>query len=197
MNRQLSYILITSGLMASVFAPAHSQTPAAGQYYATPSWDQRLPPSTRFVVLSNWNNEAVLDRETGLVWQRTPSVPQASTGVQRSPAILSCWNVSTGGRKGWRLPRADELLTLGEPDALGGSPLPAGHPFAGVIGGTFWAMDYVPSASAKLGTYVSFTAGKPDSIFGPIPASAIANTVGTNATLNVWCVRGGDGSPSF
>jgi hypothetical protein len=38
-----------------------------GPYYPTPSWDQKLPAATRFVVLTNWNREAVLDRETGLV----------------------------------------------------------------------------------------------------------------------------------
>ena len=33
-----------------------------GPYYATPSWDQKLPSDTRFIVLTNWNSEAVLDR---------------------------------------------------------------------------------------------------------------------------------------
>jgi hypothetical protein len=45
-----------------------AQTASPGPYYAWPSWDQKLAASTRFVVLSNWNNEAVLDRETGLTW---------------------------------------------------------------------------------------------------------------------------------
>ena len=30
-----------------------AQTTANGPYYATPSWDQTLPASTRFIVLSN------------------------------------------------------------------------------------------------------------------------------------------------
>lgn len=47
---------------------------APGPYYATPSWDQQLPAASRFIVLSNWNAEAVLDRETGMVWQRQPAV---------------------------------------------------------------------------------------------------------------------------
>jgi hypothetical protein len=33
-----------------------------GPYYATPSWDQTLPANTRFVVLSNFANAAMLDR---------------------------------------------------------------------------------------------------------------------------------------
>ena len=69
-------------LMATLIltgATADAQTTANGPYYATPSWDQQLG-STRFIVLSNWvdanfpsGGAAVLDRETGLVWQRSPS----------------------------------------------------------------------------------------------------------------------------
>ncbi len=29
--------------------------------------------STRFIVLANWDSAAVLDRETGLVWEKAPS----------------------------------------------------------------------------------------------------------------------------
>ena len=31
------------------------------------NWDQKLPASQRFVVLAAFNNQAVLDKETGLV----------------------------------------------------------------------------------------------------------------------------------
>src|SRR5215471_13790444 len=78
---------------------------AVGPYYATPSWDQTLPASTRFVVLSNFSSQAVLDRDTGLVWERTPSLPAGSSGTTRNAAILFCWDAKTGGRLGWRLPR--------------------------------------------------------------------------------------------
>src|SRR5689334_12644792 len=44
-----------------------------------PAWTQKLACDTpsacpRFSVLGGLNNEAVLDRETGLVWERTPVV---------------------------------------------------------------------------------------------------------------------------
>ena len=54
---------------------AQVSTTAPGPYYATPSWDQKLTIN-RFVVLSNWNNEAVLDRETGIVWEQSPDGTQ-------------------------------------------------------------------------------------------------------------------------
>ncbi len=76
MKRALSRTLALIGLGLATFAvtPAHAQTTAPGPYYATPSWDQTLPSNTRFIVLSNMNSEAVLDRETGLVWQRSPGL---------------------------------------------------------------------------------------------------------------------------
>ena len=67
-----TFALISLGLATFAVTPAHAQTTANGPYYAMPSWDQQLPASTRFIVLSNWNSEAVLDRETGLVWERAP-----------------------------------------------------------------------------------------------------------------------------
>src|SRR4051794_27074001 len=57
--------ILTSGSVSA-------QTISNGPYYANPSWDQQLPAAQRFIVLQNWNNEAVLDRETGLVWERQP-----------------------------------------------------------------------------------------------------------------------------
>src|SRR5215471_2507098 len=68
-----SILLIAVFTLALVASPAAAQTTANGPYYATPSWDQQLPAATRFVVLSNWGGAAVLDRETGFVWEHSPS----------------------------------------------------------------------------------------------------------------------------
>src|SRR5689334_6098081 len=65
--------LLAVTLIASSSSFVNAQTTAAGPYYATPSWDQTLPASTRFIILSNFTSEAVLDRDTGLVWERSPS----------------------------------------------------------------------------------------------------------------------------
>src|SRR5688500_3125072 len=98
-------------VMALGFTAANAQpTVMNGPYYATPSWDQTLPAATRFVVMSNFNNEAVLDRETGLVWERSPQPPP--TGVPWSQAMATCARLSVGNRLGWKLPTIQELLSL-------------------------------------------------------------------------------------
>jgi len=102
---------------------------AHGPYYATPSWDQKLT-TNRFVILANWNNEAVIDRETGLVWERSPDAVQRDWIL----AQTHCMNRLVGGRKGWRLPGPQELASLIDPTVPGPGPkLPAGHPFTGVL----------------------------------------------------------------
>src|SRR5262245_48646993 len=108
-----------------ISAPAYAQTTAPGPYYATPSWDQTLPASSRFIVLSNMGGAAVLDRETGLVWEKSPS-----TSTQDWPGAFShCLNLNTGGRTGWRLPSVQDLLSI--VDRSQSSPaLPSGHPFS-------------------------------------------------------------------
>ena len=88
------------------------------------SWDQKIAdPSKRFVVLSAFDNEAVLDKETQLVWERTPS-PEARTFPY---AIEYCLATNVGGRAGWRLPTAHELKSL---LIRAETVLPSGHPFS-------------------------------------------------------------------
>src|SRR5512140_126433 len=101
MKRALSYAAgVLTVAVACMATTALAQTTANGPYYATPSWDQTLPSSTRFVVLSNLNNAAVLDRETGLVWERSPSAARVPVWAD---AVNDCYARIIGGRKGWRL----------------------------------------------------------------------------------------------
>jgi hypothetical protein len=116
---------ISLAVIALVGGPCVAQTIANGPYYATPSWDQTLPASTRFIVLSNFNSDAVLDRETGLVWERALG---SSSGDGPS---VTCARTKAGGRAGWRAPTISELGTLFDPLATSVPPLPTGHPFLG------------------------------------------------------------------
>src|SRR4029434_2696444 len=130
MKRTLSRVAgVTVLAIWSITSTAFAQTTAPGPYYATPSWDQQLPASTRFIVLSNWGGAAVLDRETGLVWERSPDSTFTPTW---SDAQLGCAAKDVGGRGGWKLPSIQELRSLIDP-AAANPALPAGHPFIGVV----------------------------------------------------------------
>lgn len=173
MKYGLSYTfkLIALGMTAMASGPAIAAT-ANGPYYATPSWDQTLAPSTRFVVLSNFGNNAVLDRETGLVWERSPAV----TTDTWFNSLDACADLSLGGRKGWRLPSVHELASLVDTTVAASPVLPASHPFFNIQGASYWA------ASIRVGTapwVVNFSSGAVDFIGG---------TDGPNYR---WCVRGG------
>jgi len=74
------------------------------------SWGAIPDTSARFKSLANLNHEAVLDRETGLIWQQCPPGGRASWGS----AFSSCLRRMIGGRGGWRLPTTDELTSLNE-----------------------------------------------------------------------------------
>jgi hypothetical protein len=157
-----------------------AQTAAPGPYLATPAWDQQIRCDTlatcqRFIVLTNWNSEAVLDRETGLVWERTPNRPD----LFWASSVSSCTIKSTGGRLGWRLPTIHELLSLTIPNSLGDPVLPSGHPFE-LAASQFW--------SATTYDLSSELAWNLDLARSRIPASNK-----TTFRLDTWCVRGGSG----
>src|SRR4030095_1330601 len=91
----------------------------------------------RFRVLNAFNNEAVLDRETGLVWERSPSTQTLAWPNAR----LFCAQKAVGGRGGWRLPAFNELASLVDPTVTnpGVLRLPAGHPFLNVQAAAYWS----------------------------------------------------------
>ena len=62
------------------------------------SWSNKIPPAKRFVVLPDFHNQAVLDRETGLVWEQSPSSTDTWSGIPS--ARVRCTSRTTGGRKG-------------------------------------------------------------------------------------------------
>src|SRR5215510_13153561 len=68
----LSLVVLALAVPYASSAAAQASVQLTGPYYATPAWDQTLASSTRFLILIGFSNQAVLDRETGLVWQRSP-----------------------------------------------------------------------------------------------------------------------------
>ena len=66
------------------------------------SWDDQINNPTRFKVLPEFNNEAVLDRETQLVWRRDLGIIYGSTVLRTSweTSNVACLDSNIGGRKG-------------------------------------------------------------------------------------------------
>ena len=143
----------------------------------------------RFRVLSEFNNEVVLDRETGLVWQRTPSTQP----VAWPNARLLCAQKAVGGCGGWRLPVFNELSSLVSTAVqnAGVPQLPAGHPFQQVQPGSNWSdtqfADEPGFALVVLFQFIPATAGD----IGVNDAN-----IGAGTANLVWAVRGGSPGPN-
>jgi hypothetical protein len=135
-----------------------------------PTWSGKLPASRRFTVVLD--NLAVLDNETGLVWERTPGLTQHEWSSSRFVCALS----STGSRRGWRVPTLSEILSLVDTSRSNPS-LPAGHPF--VLGETlnFWTA--TPSTQEANYYFVM-----------QMVSGGISQVPGSNG-FRLWCVRGG------
>jgi len=163
-------------LAATKAASAEAESAKSGgdENKKTSSWDKTLQASQRFVVLAAFNSDAVLDKETGLVWEKSPQ----STAVSSSNARLACANKAIGGRKGWRLPALPELTSLVDPSVASPGPtLPTGHPFQAVQSANYWSA----SAHADNATLV----------WGVGFSNGVALGVSKAFDQRVWCVRGG------
>jgi hypothetical protein len=147
-----------------VFPDGSVQTTAAA-----PAWHQILPAAQRFVILADFFNEAVLDKETGLVWEQSPETSLHSW----QDAQDYCFGRYHGDRGGWGLPRLEELSSLL-------AFLPAGHPFTNVQSGSnYWSATTRAEDTTQAWTQKA--------------TSTIKGWHGKTETNLVWCVRGGRG----
>lgn len=129
----------------------------------------------RFVL--RFSGAAVLDRETQLVWEQSPSTSVTSWASART----ECLSRNIDGRKGWRLPSVHELASLVDTTQVGLS-LMTGHPFSNVQSEYYW------SATADAEDLTDAWAVRFLQT-GPV------TTFGKTSGLFVWCVRGGVPGP--
>lgn len=155
---------------------------ATGCIHAQSSWDQTLQADNRFQLVMG--DHGVLDKETDLVWERSPGDTNGDGEVtvedwqSWNQARLHCATKAVGARKGWRLPSFHELASLVDPAVpVPGPTLAAGHPFEGVQPGVYWSAT-VDAAVAGRRWVVLLNSGN------------VAFVPESNSHL-VWCVRGG------
>jgi Protein of unknown function (DUF1566) len=141
-------------------------------------WGRQYSGSERFLVLSQFNNQAVLDKETQLVWERVPAAPLVIWDAARD----NCAAKVVGGRAGWRLPSIHELTSLYDVN----TGLPTGHPFdlippyATNVSNGFWSAT-VDAKNVDISYTLRFRSDA-----SPFPAYNNGNFA-----LRAWCVRGG------
>lgn len=156
----------------------HAHSDNGQSYIESASWSKKITAKKRFRVLSAFNGQAVLDRETGLVWERTPDEAPRTW----YEAMGDCRSKNVGERLGWRLPAIEELASLVDPMQTQAPFLPTGHPFNNVlIGGQVYY-----SATTIVST--------PPNAMGMRPYDgSIRATLKNIRDTFVWCVRGGYG----
>jgi hypothetical protein len=139
------------------------------------SWHQQLGLARFELVL---NDEAVLDHETGLVWQRTV---REDVGVW-TLAVVSCRLALIGNRYGWRLPSVEELATLMDPDQS--SPaLPPLHPFVA---------EAAAGGAGEFTSYWTTSSWIVNDLFAWVVRFDVGDMTSEAKTVDraTWCVRG-------
>lgn len=163
-----------------------SAAPADPHVGLPQNWDQKIPATTRFVVLSDFANAAVRDNETGLVWEQSPLTavhPWDFSDQSLVSAPAECTFRTTGGRKGWRLPSVHELASLVDPANFNLS-LPTGHPFTNVQSAGYWS--------------ATTTAGLPSRAWVVHFGNGSAGTLFKDSgRAHAWCVRGGMNADAY
>ena len=148
----------------------------------TQNWDKNLSSGSRFVLLTAFNNEAVRDNETGLVWEKTLRLTPNFPTVWDS-ATFGCAEHRTGGRMGWRLPSLAELGSLVDPTAVTGPTLPVGHPFVNVQASAYWSATTI--------------AGDPTAAWAIDLGDGTVHKLAKTTPGFGWCVRGPMNADSY
>jgi hypothetical protein len=144
------------------------------------SWDDKIPSATlRFKVLSEFGGAAVLDKETGLVWEKSPD----TTDFTWSGARFACINKNVGGRKGWRLPSIPELASLIDQSVVSPPKLPLGHPFL-VDSTVYWSASTTAENTTIAWDVFLFNGD-------------VLNHLKTDPFERAWCVRGGMNADAY
>jgi len=172
-------VLVLGGLLeagcGSADSPAGAQGVPTDLPGVTQNLDKALPTAQRFVILPAFNSEAVLDKKTGLVWEKSPQTTSAKWSVARH----TCIEKNVGGQKGWRLPYLEELASLVDTSiAPPGLALPPGHPFLTVQPTVYWSATRV-DVDARGSWAVHFGLG------------GGATFINWAHSVQVWCVRSG------
>ena len=90
-------------------------TGGAGAGNHTLRWDTNNPSATRFTTAFTG---AVLDKNTGLVWEQAPDTtggPSSNGTRDWVGSTFYCANTTVGGTVGWRLPSVIELKSVLDP----------------------------------------------------------------------------------
>ena len=141
-------------------------------------------PNRRFAIYAAGSpdpvNHLVLDRTTGLVWQRSPG----STMVAWRFATKGCGDLALGNVRGWRVPTLQELSSLETPSNP--TDLPTNHPFENVGNTLYW--------SATTADY-TLVDDPPVKAYGILFEGGGTNLFADDKHNNhlYWCVRGGRG----
>jgi hypothetical protein len=143
-------------------------------------WDTNHPPASRFTTAFPG---AVLDKNTGLVWEQAPD---ATTSVWRTSgdplgARNYCVNKNVGGTRGWRLPSVPELASLIDPSLP--APFVPTTVFTGVQLANYWS--------------ASTVADIPTSAWGVNLNLGVVNFLNKTDTNHAWCVRGGMNADAY
>jgi hypothetical protein len=154
-------------LKAAIFLALASFTSTA---FGQDAWDHTASP--RFQLLAPLGGQAVLDRETDLVWERSPS----GNAFTWSGAHDRCNRLVIGNRMGWRVPTIQELTSI---VSIGAAPnnLELNNPFVAppTIGQVIWSS--------------TTSATNPNNAWG----MNLPGTVGSNFAKGIlarcWCVR--------
>jgi hypothetical protein len=96
--------IVSSCTLAAWFAIAGVHASRAD---AVKSWS--AVPSDRYESLSGFNDEAFLDKDTGLVWRKSIDFNYEGSSAD---AARSCAETFVGGKGGWRLPKFEEIHSL-------------------------------------------------------------------------------------